>query len=114
MSKFINAAEAAKLVKDNDTLIVAGFGSYASPEELMQFVAKRYEEEGHPAKLTVACGITPGDKTESTEPGKGMDLGLNRMKAPGRAWIRILKRSMTNSPKESSGWMEALFPVLFR
>ena len=83
MAKFITAAEAAQLVKDNDFLIVGGFGSYASPEELMQFLAKRYEAEGHPSKITVACGITPGDKTESTEPGKGMDLGLNRLKAPG-------------------------------
>ncbi len=83
MAKFINAAQAAALIQDNDSLIVAGFGSYASPEELMQAVADRYESEGHPKNLTAICGITPGDKTESTEPGKGMNLGLNRLKAPG-------------------------------
>lgn len=83
MARFITAAEAAALINDNDALVVAGFGSYASPEELMQAVARRYEAEGHPQNITAICGITPGDKTESTEPGKGMDLGLNRMKAPG-------------------------------
>lgn len=83
MTKFITAAEAARLVRDDDWLVVAGFGSYASPEELMQALAARYEAEGHPRNLTALCGITPGDKTESTEPGKGLDLGLNRLKAPG-------------------------------
>ena len=83
MAKFITAAEAAQLVRDDDALIVAGFGSYASPEELMQALSKRYEAEGHPKNITAICGITPGDKTESLEPGKGMDLGLNRLKAPG-------------------------------
>ena len=83
MSKVISAAEAAALIKDDDALIVAGFGSYASPEELMQAVADRYEATGHPKNITAICGITPGDKTESTEPNKGMNLGLNRLKAPG-------------------------------
>ena len=83
MAKFITAAEAATFVKDDDVLIAAGFGSYASPEELFQALADRYHEEGHPKNITVACGITPGDKTESTEPGKGMNLGINRLKEPG-------------------------------
>ena len=69
MAKFITAAEAAQLVRDDDALIVAGFGSYASPEELMQALAKRYDAEGHPQNITAICGITPGDKTESLEPG---------------------------------------------
>lgn len=83
MAKFVTAAQAVSHIRDNDTLVVAGFGSYASPEELMQATAGRYASVGHPKNLTVACGITPGDKTESLEPNKGMDLGLNRMKAPG-------------------------------
>ena len=83
MAKFVTAAQAVSCIKDNDALIIAGFGSYASPEELMKATADRYESEGHPKNITAICGITPGDKTESTEPNKGMDLGLNRMKAPG-------------------------------
>ena len=83
MPKFITEAEAAALVRDGDTLVVAGFGSYASPEGLMKALAARYEQTGAPKGLTAVCGITPGDKTESTEPGKGMNLGLNRLKAPG-------------------------------
>ena len=83
MAKIVTAAEAVSLIKDDDTVIVGGFGSYASPEELMQALADRYEAEGSPKNITVACGITPGDKTESTEPNKGMNLGVNRLKAPG-------------------------------
>ena len=83
MAEFITAAQAAALVRDEDKLVVAGFGSYASPEELMEALALRYETEGHPQKLTAICGITPGDKTEAEEPNKGMNLGLNRLKAPG-------------------------------
>jgi len=83
MAQFVTAAQAVSHIKDNDTLIVAGFGSYASPEELMQAASDRFRSVGHPRNLTVACGITPGDKTESTEPNRGMNLGLNRMKDPG-------------------------------
>ena len=83
MAKFVTAAQAVSLLRDDDVLIVAGFGSYASPEELMLALSERFDSEGHPRNLTVMCGITPGDKTESTEPNKGMDLGLNRMKNPG-------------------------------
>ena len=83
MAEFVTAAQAVSHIKDNDTLVIAGFGSYASPEELMQATSSRFQSVGHPKNLTVACGITPGDKTESLEPNKGMDLGLNRMKDPG-------------------------------
>ena len=83
MTQFVTAAQAVSRINDNDTLVVAGFGSYASPEELMQAVSDRFEAVGHPKNLTVVCGITPGDKTESMEPNKGMDLGLNRMKNHG-------------------------------
>ena len=83
MSKFVTLQEAVSHVKDNASLIVGGFGSYGSPEELLEGLAARYEKEGHPKNITAICGITPGDKLESLEPGKGYNLGLNRLRAEG-------------------------------
>jgi propionate CoA-transferase len=65
------------------TLIVGGFSTYSSPEELLEGLEKRYASEGHPRNLTVITGISQGDKTESTEPLKGLNIGLNRLRAEG-------------------------------
>ncbi|MDR0839691.1 MAG: 3-oxoacid CoA-transferase [Oscillospiraceae bacterium] len=83
MAKFVSLEEAVGVIKDGDHVLVGGFGSYASPEELLEGLAARYESEGHPRKIGVLCGITPGDKTESTEPGHGYNLGVNRLRADG-------------------------------
>ena len=83
MPKFVTLEEAVSHIKDNDSLIIGGFGSYGSPEELMTGVQERYAAEAHPKNLTVICGIAPGDKLESTEPYKGYNLGVNKLSADG-------------------------------
>ena len=84
MSKFVTLEEAVSHVKDNASLIVGGFGSYGSPEELLEGLAKRFEATGHPKNITAITGITPGDKLEvQGENGKGYELGLNRLRAEG-------------------------------
>lgn len=90
MSKFVTLEEAIGLIKDNDCLISGGFGSLGSPEELYTGLQERYAKEGHPKNLTYVCSITPGDKTESTEPYKGYNLGGNKLAADGllgRIWV---------------------------
>lgn len=83
MPKFVSLEEAVSHVQDNMSLIVGGFGSYGSPEELLEGLAARYESTQHPKNITAICGITPGDKLESLEPGHGFNLGLNRLRAEG-------------------------------
>jgi propionate CoA-transferase len=84
MSKFVTLEEAVSHVKDGDTLVIGGFGSYGSPEELLEGLSSRYEREAHPKNITAVCGITPGDKLEiQGENGKGYELGLNRLRAEG-------------------------------
>ncbi|MCL2391830.1 MAG: 3-oxoacid CoA-transferase [Oscillospiraceae bacterium] len=84
MAKFVSLEEAVSHIKDDDMLVVGGFGSFGSPEELLEGLAERYEKDAHPKNLTVLCGITPGDKLEATdEPGKGYNLGVNRLRAEG-------------------------------
>ena len=85
MPKFVTLEEAVSHIKDNDSLIIGGFGSYGSPEELITGVQERYAADAHPKNLTVICGIAPGDKLESTEPYKGYNLGVNKI---GRASCR--------------------------
>lgn len=83
MSKFVTLEEAVSHVQDNMELIVGGFSTYGCAEELLEGLADRYATTGHPQNLTVVCGITPGDKTESTEPLKGLNLGVNKLRAEG-------------------------------
>lgn len=83
MPKFVTAAEAVSHIQDNATLIVGGFSTYSSPEELLEALAARYEAEQHPRNITVITGISQGDKTESTEYMKGLNIGLNRLRADG-------------------------------
>ena len=83
MPRFVTAEEAVSHIKDNATLIVGGFSTYCSPEELLEGLAKRFEATGHPGNLTAIAGISQGDKTESTEYMKGFNIGLNRLRADG-------------------------------
>jgi propionate CoA-transferase len=83
LPEFVTLNEAVSRIHDKMSLIVGGFGSYGSPEELLEGLAARYEATGKPENLTAICGITPGDKLESLEPGHGFNLGLNRLRAEG-------------------------------
>ena len=89
MPKFVSLEEAISKIPDNAALISGGFGSLGSPEELYSGVRERFEKEGHPQNITFVCGITPGDKTVSTEPYKGLNLGANKLAVSGllgRIW----------------------------
>ena len=55
--KIITADEAAKLVKNGDTLTTSGFVASAIPEALNKAMEKRFLETGEPKDLTyVYCG----------------------------------------------------------
>jgi len=55
--KIITADEAAKLVKNGDTITTSGFVASAIPEALNKAVEKRFLETGEPNNLTyVYCG----------------------------------------------------------
>ena len=83
MPEFVTAEEAVGHIQDNGELIVGGFSTYGCAEELLEGRGARYKATGHPKNITVICGITPGDKTERTEPLQGVNLGLNKLAAPG-------------------------------
>ena len=89
MPKFVSLEEAMSKIKDNAAIINGGFGSLGSPEELYSGLGDYYAKTGHPKNISLICGITPGDKTESTEPYKGVNLGPNKLAADGligRIW----------------------------
>ncbi len=83
MSEFVSVEEAVSHIEDNMELIVGGFSTYGVAEEILEGLAARYEATGHPNNLTAVCGITPGDKTERTEYMKGLNIGLNKLRAKG-------------------------------
>lgn len=74
--KLITREQAAALVEDGATLGVGGFGAYGAPESLLQALADRFAETGHPAGLCVTCTVCPGDNTRG-------NVGLNRIARDG-------------------------------
>ena len=83
MAKFVTVEEAVSHIDDGMTMMLGGFSTYACPEELLEGIAARYEATRSPKDLFIISGITPGDKSESTEPLKGYNIGLNRLKEDG-------------------------------
>ena len=83
MAKIVTLEEAVSHVGDGMTMMLGGFSTYGGPEELLEGLGARYAATGHPRDLFVISGITPGDKSESNEPLKGYNIGLNRLKADG-------------------------------
>ena len=83
MAKIVTVEEAVSHVNDGMTLMLGGFSTYGSPEELLIGLAARYEKTGSPGNLSIVSGITPGDKSESHEPLKGYNVGLNLLRAEG-------------------------------
>lgn len=71
MAKIISAAEAAKLVKDKDTVGINGFAfGFGFPEEIAKALEERYKEEQHPAELHLMFASGCGDSGRS---GRGME-----------------------------------------
>ena len=61
MAKFITAAEAAKLIKDGDSIAVAGMGLSGFPEEVICAIRDSFKETGHPCNLELHQGSAMGD-----------------------------------------------------
>ena len=60
-SKVCSAAEAVKLIRDGDTVSVAGFVGLANPEEILGEIEKRFVETGSPKQLFLAYAAGQGD-----------------------------------------------------
>ncbi len=65
MSKIISAEEAVKLIKDNQTLCISGFGATANTEEILIALEQRFVQTGSPRNLSVMHGAGIGDKKDS-------------------------------------------------
>lgn len=58
----ISASDAAKLVKNGDTITIGGFGHCGSPECLLDAVQQRFISTGTPKSLSVVFASGPGDR----------------------------------------------------
>jgi propionate CoA-transferase len=68
--KLISAAEAAKLVQSNHTLLISGSGGgHAVPEAPLAEIEKRFLADGQPRDLTICHVVGIGDR----KTGKGAD-----------------------------------------
>ena len=79
--KLTTAEEAAKLVKDGDTVVCSGFMLSTVAEEMYSALEKRFLETSSPKNLTIMCGAGVGDLRPE------VDLGLDHFAHEG-----LLKR----------------------
>ncbi len=67
-NKYVAAEEAAKLIRDGDTLTICGCGAIMVPEKILSALQARFLETGHPRDLTIANPIVVGK-----EKGTGLE-----------------------------------------
>lgn len=91
MGKVITPEEAAALIADNATVAIGGFGSYCGPDELLQAVADRYAQTGHPCNLTSVTGISSGNFSKEN------GMGMSRLHAEGLLGT-IITAHLGNAP----------------
>jgi propionate CoA-transferase len=72
--KTVTAAEAIRLIRDRDTVVIGGFLGACFPEELTLALEERFLGAGGPRELTVVFPVAAGDR-------KGR--GLDRLVHPG-------------------------------
>ena len=53
MFKIMDAADAVKLIKDNDVIGLNSFASMANPERLHDAITQSFRKTGHPRGLTL-------------------------------------------------------------
>src|SRR5207245_7979051 len=75
-NKVVSRAQAAALIRDGDTVAFSGFVGTGTPEALIVGLEERFQATRPPRDLTFVFAPAPG---------KGKDLGLNRL--PGERLV---------------------------
>ena len=89
-TRFIDAAAAAALIKDGDTVAISGNGAgMVSAEAIFEAIEKRFLETGHPRDLTLVHSLGLGDRDQ---------LGTNRFAHEGMV-RKVIAAHFTWSPK---------------
>ena len=89
-TRFVNAADAAAMIKDGDTVAISGNGAgMISAEAVFAAVEQRFLETGHPRDLTLVHSLGLGDRGA---------LGANRFAHEGML-RKVIAAHFTWSPK---------------
>jgi propionate CoA-transferase len=59
--KIITAAQAAKLIKNNDVVSISSSSGLGCPDKVLQALGERFDAEGAPTNLTTLNPIAAGD-----------------------------------------------------
>jgi propionate CoA-transferase len=74
--KILSSDEAARLIEDKSHVVFSGFGAYGAPDDVLDAIARRFGDEGHPAGIHAYCGVCTGDNTDNK-------VGINHLAEPG-------------------------------
>ena len=90
VTKFLDAAEAAQLVNDSDTVAISGNGAgMISAEAILAALEQRFLETGHPRDLTLVHSLGLGDRGA---------MGTNRFAHEGMV-RKVIAAHFTWSPR---------------
>lgn len=59
--KLVSPEEAARLIRDYDVVSVSGSSGLSCPDRVLKAIGNRFDQEGHPAGLTMLHPIAAGD-----------------------------------------------------
>ncbi len=87
--RVVTAAEAAKLVENDDTLLIGGSGAgHSVPDALIAAIGRRFTESGAPRNLTTVHPVGLGDRGER---------GIGHLARPGLL-KRVVCGALVDSP----------------
>jgi propionate CoA-transferase len=89
MARVITAEDMARLVEDGDTLLIGGSGAgHSVPDHLIEAIARRFEAEGAPRRLTTVHPVGLGDRA---------NRGIGHLAKPGLL-KRVVCGTLVDSP----------------
>ena len=101
-AKFITAAEAAAMIKDNSTVGINGFISFCLADDILTEIENRYISEKHPRNISVVNVAGVG--------GDGKDRGMNHLAHEG-LMKRLLCSNLSLANKVYPLIMNNAFPT---
>ncbi len=89
IAQFMNAADAAAIIKDGDTVAISGNGAgMISAEAVFAALEQRFMQTGHPRDLTLVHSLGLGDRGA---------LGTNRFAHEGMVRKVVLSKALTTA-----------------
>lgn len=112
--RIVSAAEAARLLRDDWTIAVSGFGGFGHPEALTDAVERRFLAEGQPRSLSLLFAASNGDRKTRGMNHFAHEGLIRRVIAGGWRGTPRLAELARKGSIEAYNWPQGVLCQLFR